>query len=154
MPPKRPPLIWFTQLLVFAFALLFLLFLGATLLALPQILAFYRSAPWLIYATLSIQAVLLASLVALSIGLVRRRRWAWPSSVVFAVLLLAFIVASRLRAANGPIPILPIPPEQLFGSAVADVVIFASLVIYPLRLFFSRRVKLFFGIVPGGAHGP
>jgi hypothetical protein len=142
--PRRPPLIWFTQLLVILFATLFLFFIVATFFALPQLLATYRNAPGLIYAAASVQAILLAGLITLSLGLVRRRRWAWWGSIVFAVLLLALVVASRLRPEGEPIPILPIPPQQLFGAAVGDVVLFVALVAYPLRLFFSRTVRIFF----------
>lgn len=144
--PKRPIIILFTQMLVFIFAALFLLFLTATLLAPPHLQETYRGAPWLVYASTSIHALLLVALATLSVGLVRRRRWAWWGSIIFAALLLALIVASRLRPAGQPIPILPIPPQQLFGAVIGDVVIFSALVAYPPRLFLSRSVRLFFGV--------
>lgn len=77
-------------------------------------------------------------------GLTCRRRWSWHSAIAFAVLLLAVVVESRMYST----PVFEIKPKQTIGAAVADVVITFPLVLYPVRLFFSRKVRTFLGIRP------
>jgi hypothetical protein len=150
---RRPLLIWLTQILVFLFASLFALFLISTLVALPQLVDTYLSALCAIVASVAIHSLIVAGLVSLLVGLVRRRRWAWTCSIAFAACLPVLVIASRLHP-SGPIPILPVPPKQLLGAAAGDLVPMVLLVAYPLALFFSRKVRRFFDVPDAAKHVP
>lgn len=141
-----PLLVWFTLLLVFVFSVFLIFSLVVHLLTVPTLIARGASL-WQIAAVLAIQILLVSALVALFFGLVKRRHWAWPSSIVFATMVLALFFVSRIWPVNGPLPILSIAPEQMLGAAIGEIVITILIVLYPLRLYFSRKVRAFFGVL-------
>ena len=144
---KRPFLIWVTQILV---ALVCAIFIAISILitfkVIPQLLANGFSA-WRIALGSAIQATCITSLVLLFMGLVKRRRWAWYGSIVFALLLLVLFIHSNLYPPDGPIPLLPIASNQMLGAVIGEAMITLLVVIYPIRLFFSHKVRAFFSVV-------
>jgi len=145
---KRPVLILVTQLFVglWIAGLLFLL-LTDLFKAAPFALA--QGFPiWRIFLSIWFFALPLGLLVALFVGLVKRRRWTWLGSIAFALLFLALVVALRIWPPQGsPLPIFLVAPQQHFGAAIADVTITVLLVLFPICLFFSTKVRAFFNVV-------
>jgi len=143
---KRPALVWITQVLIALLLIVLGLGIGSAAFALPNVLA--AGAPvFRVVVYFSLQLCVIALLATLFIGLVRRRRWAWLGSIVFAALLLALLVQSRIwPPPSGPFPILPIAPEQQLGAAVGEAVITLLALLYPFRLYFSRTVRAFFAV--------
>ena len=143
--PKRPPIIWFTQiLLALVLSLAFYLLLFELL--------FFRHflslgvPPWRLFTGLSVDVVLVGFASALFFGIDHRRRWAWRGSILFASILFACFMASCIWPTNGPLPMLPIAPNELLGTVVGEIAVTILLLAYPLRLFFSSRVREFLNI--------
>jgi hypothetical protein len=135
-------LIYVTQALLAIAIVLQVYALIMGLLALPRALA--SSLPWssLLLAFSATSAILvLASM--LFHGLARARRWAWHGGVAFAVLLLVMVFYSR---ANPAVPPSEIPANQLFGAAIGELLITVLVVLYPIRMYFSKKVRLFLGV--------
>ena len=146
MKPKRPALIWVTQVLIALLLIVLGLGVSSAVFALPNVFA--AGVPVIrVVAYFSLQVCVIALLTTLFVGLVRRRRWAWLGSIVFAALLLALLIQSRIwPPSSGPFPILPIAPEQQRGAAVGEAVITLLALLYPFRLYFSRAVRAFFAV--------
>ena len=144
--PKRPALVLVTQVLIALLLSVLGLGISSAGFALPNVLA--AGVPVIrVILYFSLQLCVIALLTTLFVGLVRRRRWAWLGSVVFAALLLALLVQSRIwPPPSGPFPILPIAPEQQFGAAVGEAIITLLAILYPFRLYFSRTVRAFFAV--------
>jgi hypothetical protein len=142
----RPLLIWFTQTLVILLAAVFLSFVVVAITALPQLSA-QGIEPTSIVASLAVHVLLAMLLGVLSIGLARRRRWAWPASIVFGLGLMVFVLSPQIWPNAIAIAVPVGRPDFMVRSIPAEIAIFLALAFYPLRLFFSRKVRAFFGIV-------
>ena len=149
--PKRPLLVWFTQLLVLFLAAVFALFLTSVGVAFQQLSA-KGVAMRSILIEVGVHVVLLVFFVALFIGQVRRSRWAWAGSVLFAAGVVGLVIRYRFWPSGEPMPILPMIPSPPGGPGPADIVVAVLLLVYPLRLFFSRDVRQFFGVDRQGEH--
>jgi hypothetical protein len=101
---------------------------------------------WRLAAAFAIAALEIALPSWLFFGMAYRRRWAWHGGIVFSVLLLALALWSRAHPVAGPLPEVEIPPEQMLGAAVGELIMTVLLVLYPLRMFYSSKVRAFFGI--------
>ncbi len=53
------------------------------------------------------------------------------------------VLYSRVRPSSGPLPLVTIQPNELFGAAVAELVITVFLLYYPVRIYFSKKVRKF-----------
>ena len=147
--PRRPFLVWVTQLILVAVVLTTLFSLLRIALALPALINSGASVPRLTLALLW-PLTMLSAFTTLFIGLVRRKRWAWYCSTAFALLILFVTFHGRISPPSGPLPLLPIAPNQMLGAAVGEAVVTILVVLYPLRMYFSDKVRTFFGIPRSG----
>ena len=143
--PRRPFLIWVTQIILIAVMLAVLFALQRIILALPGLVNSGAPLPRLVLILLW-PLTMLVVFIALFVGLARRKRWAWYCGIAFALLILFVIFHSRISPPSGPIPLLPIAPNQMLGAAVGEAVVTIFAVLYPLRIYFSDKVRIFFGI--------
>jgi len=149
---NRPALIWLTQaLLILLFGIVSVAALGATLKN-PD-----APAPGLpvlrVVVGLLFYIALVSPIAFLFYGLTRRRRWAWRSSIGFAIGLLFLVVVSQLVRPKGPIPQIEIAPSERFGAMLARVTIPLLLCVYAVRLYFSPKVRAFLGAPQRAQHG-
>jgi hypothetical protein len=136
---RRPFLVWLTQSILGVIILFQAYILGVIAFSLPKILTSSVSNSDLFYA-ISLSAAQLVLACMLFIGLVKARKWAWYASVLFAIFIMVCVFYSRAH----PSPqATPIPPNQLLGAAVAEFVITILIVVYPLRMYFSKKVRAF-----------
>jgi len=143
--PSRPFLVWVTQVLLVFLLIPQTIGLVGSVLLIPRIMA--SPLPGWQIALLflaNVSFVILAT--ALFIGLVKARRWAWHGSVVFAILFMVFVFYTRAYPATGPIPQIPIPSNQLLGAAIGELLVTVLVILYPFRMFYSRRVRAFLGV--------
>jgi hypothetical protein len=146
---RRPFLVWLTQVLLILCAV------GLSAMAIvlwpPTVRRALDAgvAPWRIAAAAGVQLAMISRLVALFVGLVQRRRWAWYGSLAFAIALLALLIHSRIDLPpDGPLQLLPIRPEERRGAAIGEALVFILVALYPFGLFFSRKARRFFGRAP------
>jgi hypothetical protein len=143
---RRPALVWFTQALLLFFCLAAAAGLLVGLIGLisrGNTVSTGRVAFGFVFT--GAVGVLLGWLFY---GFAYRRRWAWHGGVVFSLLFGVFVIWSRAHPVAGPIPLMEIKPNQMLGAAVAELVTTALLVLYPFRMFFSRKVRAFLSIKP------
>ena len=137
--PRRPALVWITQLILGFIVLLHLYVLGVMAISLPKILASAVSQFDLLYAiSFSIAQLVLASI--LFVGLAKGRKWSWYAGILFAVLVMVFVFYTRAHpSAQTP----PTPANQLLGAAIGEFIVTILIVVYPLRMYFSKKVRSF-----------
>jgi hypothetical protein len=137
---RRPVLIWFTQALILLFLAVSIVVAVLGLVDAPTALS-ESSARFV--GLLLLQICVITGLILLFIGLARRRKWARLGAVVFAAVVLFTFIASRFTTSG---PYFFISPEERLGAAVAEITVTLFVFIYPFRLYFSKRVRAFFGI--------
>jgi len=141
---KRPALIWITQ------ALALLIGITAIFGACKNAIAWLTgSLPWItvtqLVTSLLIQGLLGGMTLFLFVGLIKPRAWARWGSVIFAICL--FILYTIVKHRMSASPYVYTPSEQV-GAAIVEIVLIFALALYPPRLYYSKAVRKFFGIVP------
>lgn len=142
---RRPALVWLTQVLLVVFCLAMA---AGALLGMAAVLSRSNVPGWRVAVGLAIALSELALPAWLFYGLAYRRRWAWHGGIAFSVLLLVITLWSRAHPAPGPLPQFEIKPNQMLGAAIGELTVTALLVLYPIRMFFSSKVRAFLGVRP------
>jgi hypothetical protein len=141
---KRPALIWITQALALAIGITAIF--GACKNAIAWLTG---SLPWAtvtqLVASLLVQGLLGGMILFLFVGLIKPRAWARWGSVIFAICL--FILYLVVKHRMSVTPDVYTPSEQV-GAAIAEIVLVFTLALYPTRLYYSKAVRKFFGMVP------
>jgi cell division protein FtsW (lipid II flippase) len=136
---KRPALVWTTQILA---AVLFALNAIGILSLLVNLPVLFETAGLELAISLLVRVALGVFLYMVVWGLVEPKEWARPLSIVFAALIPVLLVASR--AFRSSPPAFEIADDELLGAAVAESIIVILVVVYPLRMYFSKSVRRFF----------
>jgi len=142
--PKRPALIWITQILA-------LLVATATIFV-----AFETAVAWLtdLRSGITVIQFLRALLIQVFVGgmalllfggLVKPRGWARWGSVIFAICLFVLYAVAKHQLAAKPDTF---TPSEAVGAGIAEIILVFALALYPTRLYFSKKVRKFFGIEP------
>jgi hypothetical protein len=135
---KRPVLIWFTQAVTLALAMASLL--GA-LIEVTRLLNSFDEAA--LAETIAIMiSQLLAAVVSLllCVGLIKPHPWSRWGAIVFSAALL--VAAIAYQQYPGQDTSLTTRARGNFGDGLINLL----LIIYPFRLYFSKKVRAFFGM--------
>ena len=138
--PSRPILVITTQVLL---GLVILLQIYAVITGMIALARGSSVSPGQVVLAYSATALVLGLAVILSVGLARARRWAWHGSVLFALLVLVLVFYSR---AHPSVPRSGIPDDQLLGAAAAELMVTLLVVLYPIRVYFSKKFRAFLGV--------
>jgi hypothetical protein len=143
--PSRPFLVWVTQVLLVFLLIPQTIGLVGSVFFISKIIASPLPG-WQIALLFVVNASFVVLAITLFVGLVKARRWAWHGSVVFAILFMVLIFYTRAHPSTGPIPTIPIPANQLWGAAIGELLVTVLVILYPFRMFYSRRVRTFLGV--------
>jgi hypothetical protein len=131
--PRRPAVIWVTQVLALLVAAL------ALYSDIRWLLGNISVAPVLL-VRLALQTLLGALAIVAFVGLIKPARWARLPSVIFALCISGLVY---LGSYNDAQVLLRSPGERLIPGMVGMVLVLAF-VLYPLRLCFGKAARSFF----------